>query len=986
HMLEAVTRYRGSVSHVLGDGVVAIFGAPNESEDHAVMACLAARAILDTMETHHRGAIRVRVGVHSGEVVFRHVQVGRSHSYDSIGAAVHIAARLEQTAEPGTACISAATRDLARGFINADALNPVAMKGFDDPLERFLLVGVNPAADRWSVRSAQGLSRFTGREQELSRLRAARERCRKATARLVHIVGPPGIGKSRLLYEFLQESATSCRVVRLAGGPLTRDAAFQPVRSWMLEWMGIRPADSAAAALDKLDVALRGLGGFSDSDRQCLSSLVGLRDHAPPGAGPGTSPVPLQVEQALARMLDAVGGEHLLVLACDDADSFDPMTRELLRGVARELATRPCLVVMTGRTRQVIARLPAQSLKLEPLSDEDAGKLLAERDARFSTDQGLTQAVIRKTGGNPLFLEEVAALAGRTRAQPGELMPDEGGLDRLTLVIPERIESLIADRLAELPNRQRRLLELCAVIGDEVQLDLLRPLADGGGEDIERRLERLLSKHLVYATDRDSTRYSFRHSIIRDVCINGMLIATRRSLHVRILELLERTVESRHDARIVDLCYHAINAERWDRAVVHLREAADAATESFAFKAAVFYLKRALDVTTKLPPGEASDRTRLDLLLSLRGLLGATDEFAEVNRLLDEAEAIAMRLGDPDYQARILAARIPVLSILGDLGGAAEAGRRSRLMALKSGDRSLLAAANFFLGQTHFSRGELARAEEALSENARLLQAGTIEWRPAAMGTLTVFNPAILAAVHALQGRVDAAERAASAALEAARLTGRPYDLGLAHLYDGFRLLHRRSTDAANAAFARAFEHAQERGLGQLLPPILIGLGQALLQTGDVPTAIGRLNEGRELSGTRGRSMMLIWASAALALASLRQARTDEALALAQQAVDQAERHGFAAFHVQALRALGLAQAHVDRDKARATLGWALTLSNDIGTRAETAHCHVAISMVRHEDAVAELDAARRIYREIGIEEFLDRLLAMPVADWVCQV
>ena len=156
HMLEAVTRYRGTVSHVLGDGVVAIFGAPNESEDHAVMACLAARAILDTMETHHRGAIRVRVGVHSGEVVFRPVPVGRSHSYDSIGAAVHIAARLEQTADPGTACISAATHDLARGFINADALNPVAMKGFDDPLERFLLVGVNPAADRWSVRSAQG--------------------------------------------------------------------------------------------------------------------------------------------------------------------------------------------------------------------------------------------------------------------------------------------------------------------------------------------------------------------------------------------------------------------------------------------------------------------------------------------------------------------------------------------------------------------------------------------------------------------------------------------------------------------------------------------------------------------------------------------------------------------------------------------------------------------------------------------------------------
>ena len=126
-MLAAVTRYHGTVSHVLGDGVVAIFGAPTESEDHAVMACLAARAILEALDERHGGAIRARIGVHSGEVVFRHVQVGKSHSYDSIGAAVHIAARLEQTAEPGTACISATTHALAKGFINTGALAPASI-------------------------------------------------------------------------------------------------------------------------------------------------------------------------------------------------------------------------------------------------------------------------------------------------------------------------------------------------------------------------------------------------------------------------------------------------------------------------------------------------------------------------------------------------------------------------------------------------------------------------------------------------------------------------------------------------------------------------------------------------------------------------------------------------------------------------------------------------------------------------------------------
>lgn len=987
-MLEAVRRYHGTVSHVLGDGVVAIFGAPTGSEDHAVMACLAARAILDAMEAHHRGVIRARIGVHSGEVVFRHVQVGKGRNYDSIGAAVHIAARLEQTAEPGTACISATTHALAKGFIDADALHPVAMKGLDSPVERFLLIGVNRAADRWSVLAAQGLSAFTGRDKELRRLGSLRERCRDGSARIVHIVGPAGIGKSRLLHEFLQDSAASCVVIRLAGGPLAREAALLPVRSWMLDWTGIKPADPAATALAKLEAKLRSIGDFSQADRLRLSSLLGLRDHAPSSPGQETLPTPLDAEQALVRMFTAIAGDRLLVLACDDADFFDPMTLEMLKGVTRELAQRPCLVVMTGRSRIRFPGLPSQSLKLEPLSDDEAVKLLVRRDERFEQDHELMQTVIRKTGGNPLFLEEVAALVVRTGLGQGDPGHAERSLDHLTLVIPDRVESLIADRLASLPNRQRRLLELCAVIGDEVPLYLLRPLANGEGADLERRLERLLSKRLVYAkgTNGEAATYSFRHSIIRDVCVNSMLVATRRMLHARILDVLERDVGPRHDARIVDLCYHAIHAERWDRAVIHLRAAADAAIESFAFKAAAFYLKRALDVSAKLPQDEHADRTRLDILLSLRGLLGATDEFAEANRLLDEAEAIALRLADPDYQARILAARIPVLSILGDLGGALEAGRRSRIMALKSGDKSLLAVANFFLGQTHFSRGELSRAEEALAENAKLLESGAIEPRPAAMGTLTVYNPAILTAVHAFQSRFDAAAHAAHAALAAARETKRPYDLGLAHIYDGFQLLHYRSVDAAGVAFEQAFEYAQERGLEQLLPPILVGLGQTALLAGKHAAAVAQLNEARDLSIAHNRTMIQIWAAASLALAAIRQERPDDAVKLGREAVDLAERHGYAAFNVQALRALGLAQAAADRQQARVTLTWALTLSDDIGTRAESAHCHVAMSMCREDDAPTELDKARRIYRDIGMEDFLDRLLATPAADRICQL
>ncbi len=986
-MLDAVARYNGTVSHVLGDGIVAIFGAPTASEDHAVMACLAARAILESLDARYAGAIRARVGLHSGEVVVRHVQVGKSQTYDSAGAAVHIAARLEQTAEPGTACISAATHELARGYIDARRLNPVAMKGIDGEVERFVLLGMNAAASRWSVRSARGLSAFTDRVREVKWLARALQRSGTGGGLVVHIAGPPGIGKSRLLHEFLSGNAGQCCVFKLAGSPHTREAAFQPVRSWMLEWLGIRPSDSAAAAQARLDAALRPFEDFTDTDRARLSSLLGLRDRPPSGVGRPVATVPLRAEQALAKVFSVIAGGKLIVLACDDVDCFDPMSLELLEALVAELGTAPFLLITTSRSRFRLSpgvALPAQSLTLPSLSDADARKFLAQQDPRFLEGRELTQAVIQKTSGNPLFLEEVASLV--VQEQPGRagLGDRTGGIDRLTLAIPDRIEPLIADRLAKLPNKQRRLLELCAVIGNDVPLYLLAPLAGYDEAELESRLERLQARRLLYRNENDAGSYSFRHSIIRDVCFNGMLLAARRSYHARILEILERDVGPRHDLRIDDLCHHAINAELWDRAIVHLRAAAAAAIERSAFKTGESYLVRASEIATRLPETDATLRARIDILLSLRSLIGATAKYAETKRLLDQAEEIARRLGDPDHLARVLASRIHVLSILGDLEAAVSAGNRSRALARKAGDRSLLALSNFFLGQTHFNRGAFSKAEAAFVENADILQGPPIELRLGAMATLTVSNPANLAAVQAFQSRFEAAERSAHQALQAANATGRPYDTALADLYHGVVLLQGRSAEAATEAFTRALELARQRELEQLLPPILVGLGQARLLAADIEGGIDRLKAAHEVSIVQSRYMIQIWSSASLALAMTQRGRPQDALRLAQEAVDAAERYGFTGFQVQALRSLGLAQAAAGDEQAAATLATSLELARDVGALAESAHGHIALSMCRPGEAGAHVEAARHIYARIGMTAFVDRLMALPSNDRIC--
>jgi class 3 adenylate cyclase len=167
-MIEAVEYYQGTVSHVRGDGLLAVFGAPSACEDHALRACLAALAILGKGPPPLPTPLRVRIGIHSGEVVLRHVRYRKGHGYDAVGVAVHLAARLEETAAPNSACMSAATVALVRGFMNVERLEPIIVKGIDQPIMRFQLISANSDASRWDVRKEATLRPFVGRTNELA--------------------------------------------------------------------------------------------------------------------------------------------------------------------------------------------------------------------------------------------------------------------------------------------------------------------------------------------------------------------------------------------------------------------------------------------------------------------------------------------------------------------------------------------------------------------------------------------------------------------------------------------------------------------------------------------------------------------------------------------------------------------------------------------------------------------------------------------------
>jgi len=993
-MIEAVERFDGVASN-RGGGIMAIFGSPSVAEDHGVRACLAALAIRDGLAGHP--TLRLRVGIHVGDVVFRSVRVGRIWTQDAVGLAVHIAARLEQTAEPGTICVSGATWRFARGFVNAAPMDAISVRGVDVPVERMRLLDADQGANPWGMRASTGLPPFVNRTHERAVLRLALEQVSRGDAiggvhmRLVHVQGAPGLGKSRLLHECLAEDAARrCLVVNLTGDPNHRAAPFHPVSVWLRGWLDIRSTDGLAAARSKLWRGLEGLRTDGDIDGEQLERMLGLT-----GPGPllGSRHEIARVDfgATIARLLIAIAAGRPTILVAEDINCFDVATRELLESALVGLTCHRVLTVTTSRGRARLAVIPAaltQTLSLAPLVDADALQLLAGITPALADDDSLTGLVLRKAGGNPLFLEELAPLLGRqVQAIDGGM----AGFDRDdAFEIPDRIEALIAGRLARLPRQSRRLAQLCAVIGTVVPLRLIAQLADLPTDTAHARLKQLQSVQLLYETRKyPDPKFAFKHSLIRDVVYRSIPIARRRALHARIVELLEADPD--RDGHVDDLCCHALQAQLGRPALALLQQAAQRAVERGATQIGRTFLTQARDIAAALPDDDSGDsrpaQQRLDILVSLHVLHQLDDRYVEMEQVLEEAEPLAIRLGDTACQTRILASRVHVMSVTGRLADAIALGERARDMARAAGDISMLVSASFLTGQSYCHAGSLRLADRTLTENLDALEAMTeqINVSPDNPKLLkTRYTRAVMrplthgtrAYARALLGDFTGAALDAQATEHHARLSGREYDKIFAKLCGGFTALQQRDGAVSIALFRDGLALSDAHDIAQLRAPLMVGLGHALLLEQATDAASEMLNAAYRLSRDSSRVMFQISAAIGMAMTGLHLGEPDLARQFADEAVDLAGRLGFRALHVHAVRTQGMVMTATAglEDMGLARLETGLELAGQLEMAPEIAHGHMALAIAGAPGGEAHLQAAARRYHALGMDDWFKTL------------
>jgi class 3 adenylate cyclase/tetratricopeptide (TPR) repeat protein len=734
HMMDAVHRFEGTVNQVLGDGIMALFGAPLAHEDHALRACYAAlamqaalRAYTDEVRRTHGLELRIRVGLNAGEVVVRTIRNDLHMDYSAVGETTHLAARMEQLATPGTIRITAATLHLVEGLIRVNALGPVPVKGLTEPVEVYEVVGASPVRWRFPAAVARGLTRFVRRETELAALQHAMERAGAGHGQVVSVMGEAGVGKSRLVYEFVHSHHTrGWLVLESASVSYGKATPYFPVIDLLKRYAHVEERDDARTIRAKMTGQVLTLDAALQETIPALLALL----EALPEDSPFQQLDPPQRRQrtldALKRLLLRESQAQPLLLVFEDLHWIDAETQALLDSLVESLPTARLLLLVNYRPEYQHgwgSKTYYTQLRLDPLPSVGTSEVLQALLGDDPSLAPLKPLMIARTEGNPFFLEESV----RTLVETGVLVGEPGAY-RLaqalpTIHVPATVQAVLAARIDRLPPEEKRLLQTGAVIGTEVSLPLLEAIAELPEAALHRDLAHLQAAEFLYETRLfPDHEYTFKHALTHEVAYGSLLQERRRALHARIVEALEALAGERVAEQVERLTHHALRGEVWDKALVYCRQAGEKAMARSAYREAVGYFEQALSALPHLPKQRNMIEQAIDLRFALRSALLPSGDLGRILANLREAESLAATLDDPRRLGQVSLFLSLHFHAMGAYDHAIATAQRALAFATPSVDVVLHALANHYLGLAYQAQGNYRRAIDCLKQTVASLE------------------------------------------------------------------------------------------------------------------------------------------------------------------------------------------------------------------------------------------------------------------------
>jgi class 3 adenylate cyclase/predicted ATPase len=783
----AVTEMDGHIAKKLGDGLMALFGYPVAHENDAERAARAALAIQRALAEVNRKnvdsgkpVLTARIGVAAGPVVL-------DPAGEIYGDAPNTAARVQALAEPGTVLVTADVQRQIAGLFVVEESSAHHLKGVPGPVTVFRLVGASGSGRRSGQRH---LTPLVGREEELAILMRRWERARQGDGQLVMIIGEPGIGKSRLIDEFhLRFSDTPHTWVEWSCSQLLENTPLHPVTEWGRQRFGTAevPADQRLADLESTLARIK-LG--SAENVELLAPLVDI-------PLPGDRVLNVAPEEWRRRQLGALTAWVMAgartqpaVLALEDVHWADPTTLETLRGIAERGALAPLLVLITARPEfrpPWGARSHHGTISLVPLDRHQVRDMVGEIAARHAFAKEVIESVSERTGGVPLFVEEVTRLL----LERGE----QGGIQ----TIPPTLQQSLTARLDRLGSA-REVAQIGAVIGRDFSYALIRAAGELEDGSLQTALERLAEADILLVQGLPpNSEYRFKHALIQNAAYESLLKRARQQLHARIATSIEGWFPQLVEAQPELVARHCKEAGLAEKAIPYWLSAGRLAAGQSANMEAIAHFRSGLECAQALLPGVSRSRLEVSLHLALGGPLIATKGYAslEVEGAYQRALELSRGLqSEPDLFTALTGLSF-VYHVRGNMRRSAKIIEEVGALARRTGDPELVAEAGHDAGIHCFHRGQFQDARNWVKRSAEARENPAwdnaviygINWR--------VLGRTYISHCDWHLGYPDRSLKVAEEALSLAREISHPFSIAIALNYLAMLYQFRREPDAA---------------------------------------------------------------------------------------------------------------------------------------------------------------------------------------------
>jgi class 3 adenylate cyclase/tetratricopeptide (TPR) repeat protein len=923
-----ITRHGGTVAQYVGDAVLAYFGYPRAHEDDAERAVRAALSIAAAERSASQVAgSEVHIGIATGIVVVGNLLGegalaaerggdGRAGAeISAVGGALNLAARLQTLAEPGAVVVSEQTRRLTRGIFEYKDLGPHELKGFDEPVQAWRVVGESRARSRFHALRGAALTALVDREPEMQELRRIWESVREGHGQALLLSADPGVGKSRLTDEVATRIAgRQCLRLWYYCSPHLQGSPLAPLIRQLTQAAGFTDKDDDDTRLHKLEALVPGAAQRGD----IVPLLAGLLSIETGERYPPLNISPQRRKhrlfEVLVSLLKAAASRRPVLVVVEDLHWIDPSSDELLGMAIDHLKGLPVLAIFTARPEfhpHWEDREQLVHMRLSPLDRSDALSMIGLLCGDRSVPERTIAQIADRADGLPLFIEDLT----RDILEVAEARPGAGATERTlsSFAIPATLNDSLMSRLDRLGSA-KAVAQIGAAIGREFPYELLARVAARPQEEVKEDLYRLVEAGLVMSRPSASVRmYGFKHALVRDAAYSSLLKKDQAALHARVARALAEDFPEVGESQPEILAYHFQAAGDIDNAVHHLARAAKLSAARSGFVEAIGQLRSALALLATQPESPARTRQELRLHLALGGVYAEHRGFSSAEcgesynaaldrcRKLDDArEIFAVLSGVGSFE--ITRANFPKCRALAE---------ESLSLAAQQASRPPFIMGHLLLGGTMYLTGEFAAARGELQEALRLYEEHE-EDRLSRRGRQVLYvqdqkstGLCYLALALTSLGLPDSGLRAAQHGLAHSRSLGGLHTINYSLCYLAAVHQFRRESREALQYATESLEMAREQGFATWIGVSMMIRGDALVAEGNIEEGIKQVTAGLAAHGEIAAVTYRPYGMALLANGLMATGHLDEALDTLAQALAVSARTGERFYLVELLRLRG---------------------------------------------------------------------------------